>query len=275
MTGACGAGSACQRWRAWSSDGGGERAYAAAVARWGIAEDGAVLALIGPDALVDEVVRSLSPPRGLAWQREQPAGDVACSIELVPRPVDRRARSRSAADRDADGLIGVNGMVSVMRSSDETTAPSGGEWRGHGVEVRVDGVARPGGDAAAESAIGLFAAEHLRELVAVHAAVLLMGGGAVLVPGVSHSGKSSLCAAALNAGVVVWSDEFALVHADGQVSAWPRPLRLRTAAGVVRRPLTVAALDGMGRGEGGGEAGGVGGGVGGGSAPIGGPYFSL
>ena len=46
-----------------------------------------------------------------------------------------------------------------------------------------------------------------------------------------------MCSAALDAGVEVWSDEFALVDAAGRVRGWPRPIRVRTDGGVVRRVL--------------------------------------
>ncbi|MFM2183543.1 MAG: hypothetical protein RJB61_1837 [Actinomycetota bacterium] len=195
-----------------------------------------MLALRGPDALVDEVVRSLSPPLGLEWAGEPLRAAPACSIELVPRTRDGVACGGVAADHDADGLIGS--LALPMNAS------AVGDRAGVEFDVLVDGERRPGGDAAAESALGLFAAEHLRELVAVHAAVLMTDGGAVLVPGASYSGKSTLCAAAVDAGVEVWGDEFALLHRDGRVSGWPRPIRLRTASGIVRRPLNGHGLHG-------------------------------
>ncbi|MGA0895191.1 MAG: hypothetical protein ACO3S5_11250 [Ilumatobacteraceae bacterium] len=202
------------------------------MARWGIAEDGAVLALRGPDALVDEVVRSLSPPVGLEWRGEPTRASPVCTIELVPRVRDGAASGGAVVDHDADGLIGSSALPALPMHGSAI-----GDRVGVGFDVLVDGERRPGGDAAAESALGLFAAEHLRDLVAVHAAVLMTDAGAVLVAGASHSGKSTLCAAAVDAGVEVWGDEFALLHRDGAVSGWPRPLRLRTASGIVRRPL--------------------------------------
>ena len=83
------------------------------------------------------------------------------------------------------------------------------------IDVLVDGRHRAGGVDAVESELALFAAERLRGLVAVHAAVLRVLGDVVVVPGPSYSGKSTWCAAALDAGHEVWSDEFALVDGDG------------------------------------------------------------
>jgi hypothetical protein len=89
-----------------------------------------------------------------------------------------------------------------------------------------------------ESELALFAAERLAGLVAVHSAVItrLPGGPAVLVPGSSGSGKSSLCVAAAEAGALVLSDEFALVDpSTGLVTGWNRPVRVRRPEGGVER----------------------------------------
>lgn len=83
-----------------------------------------------------------------------------------------------------------------------------------------------------ESDLGLFAAEHLARLVAVHAAVIELGDRLVVLPGPSFTGKSALCAAAVAAGHDVWSDEYALVDpATGEVTGWPRRIRVRGADG--------------------------------------------
>jgi hypothetical protein len=87
-----------------------------------------------------------------------------------------------------------------------------------------------------ESDLGLFAAEHLRWHVAVHAAVIEMDGQLVVLPGPSFTGKSTLCAAALAAGHTVWSDEYALVDpVSGRVTGWPRRIKLRSADGGTER----------------------------------------
>lgn len=88
----------------------------------------------------------------------------------------------------------------------------------------------------AESDLGLFTAEHLGDWVAVHAAVVRVDGTVLVVPGPSHAGKSSLCAAVLDAGGEVLSDEYALVSPDGdRVAGWPRRVRLRTDPHQFRR----------------------------------------
>jgi hypothetical protein len=63
----------------------------------------------------------------------------------------------------------------------------------------------------------------------VHAGVVGWKGQAILVPGASHAGKSTLVAALLAAGATYYSDEFAVLDPQGRVHPFPRPLRLRDA----------------------------------------------
>lgn len=69
--------------------------------------------------------------------------------------------------------------------------------------------------------------QRLKNLHAVHAGAVLLGDRALLFPGGSHSGKSSLVAALLRRGAVCFSDEYALIDAGGQVHTYPRILLLR------------------------------------------------
>jgi hypothetical protein len=61
----------------------------------------------------------------------------------------------------------------------------------------------------------------------VHAGVVGWNGKAILVPGASHAGKSTLVAALLGAGASYYSDEYAILDAAGRVYPFPRPLQLR------------------------------------------------
>ena len=66
----------------------------------------------------------------------------------------------------------------------------------------------------------------------VHAGVVGWNGRAILVPGASHAGKSTLVAALLAAGATYYSDEYAVLDPQGRVHPFPRPLRLRDASEV-------------------------------------------
>jgi len=69
--------------------------------------------------------------------------------------------------------------------------------------------------------------QKLRKLRAVHAGAVVLQGRALLIPGSSHAGKSSLVAELLRRGAAHLSDEYALVDEKGRVHSYPRPLLLR------------------------------------------------
>lgn len=62
---------------------------------------------------------------------------------------------------------------------------------------------------------------------AVHAGAVLLQGRALLIPGSSHAGKSSLVAELLRRGASHFSDEYALIDTAGRVHSYSRPLLLR------------------------------------------------
>lgn len=89
----------------------------------------------------------------------------------------------------------------------------------------------------------------------VHAGAVGWRGRAILIPGSSHSGKTSLVAALLRAGASYFSDEYAVLDARGRVHPYPRPLLVRRngsrdvrvradelGARVARRPLPVGLV---------------------------------
>lgn len=63
--------------------------------------------------------------------------------------------------------------------------------------------------------------------VYVHAGVVGLGGRALVVPGRSHAGKSTLIMALVQAGATYYSDEFAVIRPDGSLGAFARPVQLR------------------------------------------------
>jgi len=70
----------------------------------------------------------------------------------------------------------------------------------------------------------------LTALRAVHAGAVLLGERALLLPGITHAGKSSLVAELLRRGATYFSDEYALIDSEGHVHPYPRPLLLRNAS---------------------------------------------
>jgi hypothetical protein len=70
----------------------------------------------------------------------------------------------------------------------------------------------------------------LTEFHAVHAGAVLLGEQALLLPGITHAGKSSLVAELLRRGATYFSDEYALIDSAGRVHPYPRPLLLRNGS---------------------------------------------
>jgi hypothetical protein len=81
------------------------------------------------------------------------------------------------------------------------------------------------------SDLELWVAEHARRQVFVHAGCVVADGRAIVLPGRSMSGKSSLTAALIRAGASYWSDEYAVIDARGQVRPYPRELAIRPYEG--------------------------------------------
>jgi len=65
---------------------------------------------------------------------------------------------------------------------------------------------------------------------AVHSGAVLIGERALLVPGSTHAGKSSLVAELLRRGASYFSDEYALIDDEGRIHSYPRPLLLRNGS---------------------------------------------
>lgn len=91
----------------------------------------------------------------------------------------------------------------------------------------------------------LWVAEHARGLIFVHAGVVYVDGFAVLLPGRSFSGKSTLVSALVDRGALYGSDEYAVISADGFVHPYPRPISLRDEDG--SRPRITVPRSQIGR----------------------------
>ena len=97
----------------------------------------------------------------------------------------------------------------------------------------------------AEEIVDLFASE-LNESVArfasdlfVHAGVVGWRGKAIVMPGLSMSGKSTLVAELIQQGASYYSDEYAVIGEDGWIiHSYPKPLSIRRPR---NRPLHLSA----------------------------------
>jgi hypothetical protein len=96
-----------------------------------------------------------------------------------------------------------------------------------------------------ESDLQLYVAEMSPHRLFVHAGVVAWRGKAVMIPGRSFSGKSTLTSALVKAGATYYSDEYAVLDKTGRVHHYARPLSIREN-GHLERPkkYKVEALGG-------------------------------
>jgi hypothetical protein len=78
-----------------------------------------------------------------------------------------------------------------------------------------------------ESDLQLYVAETARRRVFVHAGVVVWGGRAIIIPGRSFSGKTTLVAEFVRAGATYYSDEYAVLDSSGRVHAYPKAMSIR------------------------------------------------
>jgi hypothetical protein len=78
-----------------------------------------------------------------------------------------------------------------------------------------------------ENDIQLYLAESARSRLFVHAGVVGWRGQAIVLPGRSFSGKTTLVAALVRAGATYYSDEYAVFDRHGRVHPYARPLSIR------------------------------------------------
>ena len=78
-----------------------------------------------------------------------------------------------------------------------------------------------------ENSLQSLVASSARRRIFVHAGVVGWRGRAIVLPGRSFSGKSTMVSALLKAGATYYSDEFAVLDERGRVHPYAKPLSLR------------------------------------------------
>jgi hypothetical protein len=78
-----------------------------------------------------------------------------------------------------------------------------------------------------EDQIQSYVALNARDMIFIHAGVVANDGHAIVIPGESFSGKSTLVEALVRKGAVYYSDEFAPIDSAGRVHPYARNLSLR------------------------------------------------
>jgi hypothetical protein len=96
-----------------------------------------------------------------------------------------------------------------------------------------------------ERRIKMYVAEMARRRVFVHAGAVGWNGQAIIIPGRSFSGKTSLVKALVQAGATYYSDEYAVLDLQGRLHPYPQPLAIREAGSYKQRKHPVETLGGI------------------------------
>jgi len=88
-----------------------------------------------------------------------------------------------------------------------------------------------------ESELQLSVARLARPEVFVHAGVVAVEGRAILIPGRSGAGKTTLVRALVEAGGTYYSDEYAVLDGQGRVHPYARRPSVRVRGGKERHPI--------------------------------------
>ncbi len=78
-----------------------------------------------------------------------------------------------------------------------------------------------------ESDVRRYVAAEARGRTFIHAGVVGWRGNAIMIPGKSMSGKTTLVAELVRAGATYYSDEYAVLDEHGLVHPYPKPLSIR------------------------------------------------
>lgn len=98
-----------------------------------------------------------------------------------------------------------------------------------------------------ERRMKMYVAEMARRRVFVHAGVVGWNGKAIIVPGRSLSGKTTLIAELVRAGATYYSDEYAVLDMNGLVHPYPQLLQVREPGSgkqKKRRPEEIGGVTG-------------------------------
>jgi hypothetical protein len=96
-----------------------------------------------------------------------------------------------------------------------------------------------------DAQIRLYIAANSRDWIFVHAGVVAWRDRALVVPGESFSGKTTLVVALVEAGASYFSDEYAVLDGEGRVHPYPRRLSIRGTDGAATRERPVDQLRGV------------------------------
>ena len=91
----------------------------------------------------------------------------------------------------------------------------------------------------------MLVSEMARRRVFVHAGAVGWHGEAIIIPGRSMSGKTSLVAELVRAGATYYSDEYAVLDMQGRVHPYPKPLAIRKEGSSKQKNYSAKEIGGV------------------------------
>lgn len=201
------------------------------------------------------VMPRLRPTRGRAWRIDRLPWQAGTCIDAYGRRVGVRTNAPALLDRLAPhlppgwracGSPFVDEIFSLWVDPAGEGAPRPTRvYAGRRRRARTTDLARA--FAVLETEIRQSVAASAARRTFVHAGVVGWRGRAIVVPGRSRSGKTTLVAALVRAGALYLSDEFAVLDGRGRVHPFAKPLSIRGAGGCDRhaRSRRVEELGGV------------------------------
>jgi len=145
---------------------------------------------------------------------------------------------RAVEHHEADDFVSV--QYELRASGPGRASPPYRVYAGTDLVAEVRRLTDVGGALAAHAEF--FVAERAPDHLFVHAGVVGWEGSAIVMPGASFAGKTTLVRAWLEAGATYYSDEFAVLDRAGRVHPFARPLAIRDGSTALTRRVPVAAL---------------------------------
>lgn len=96
-----------------------------------------------------------------------------------------------------------------------------------------------------ERRLKMYVAEMARRRVFVHAGAVGWKGQAIVIPGCSYSGKTTLVRELVRAGATYYSDEYAVLDLRGRVHPYPQPLGIRKPGTFVQKNYPIERFGGV------------------------------
>jgi len=160
------------------------------------------------------------------------------ALELDPVCLHLPFGWRAVDEHDPDVPAVVR--YELVTSEYKGARPSYRVYAGTNLVAEVRGLTEAGRALAAHSefVVAARAPDHLF----VHAGVVGWEGRAIVMPGSSFAGKTTLVQAWLEAGATYYSDEFAVLDRTGRVHPFARPLAIREGSTALIRRVPAAAL---------------------------------